>query len=287
MANKGIFIVGAAAAALFAMTRKKKGDAKKYNGKNDVGPNLTKQQEECFEDGADHVRIMPTGDEFCWWGDGRQTPAESYAKGVTVPTYKSAASAVEALESPEPTPGAFYQIRYGDNPIEVARSALFGSRTPDSQIGEAKRRAIYEYVLRIDCSPWNQTFYGKPIENLRDDHRNLIQEYANLGVSYNPFYSNNRARLISGLRPTSESGRSFAFIWLPEIDRAAFERDMTVTVEGQNWPDTEAGIGHSKLDPPAVVLDMGDANENRVGQEIEVGCPLPEGDFRKKLIKEE
>lgn len=279
MANKGIIIAGAAALAYMAFGTKKK---KKVSDSGEK--NLTKSQEECFEDGADHVRIMPDGEEFCWWPDGRQAYAGEFQRGVTVPEYQSAITAIEALESPEPALESFYQIRYGDNPIEVARHALFGSRSPVDT--EQKRNAVYEYVLRVDCSPWNQAFYGRPIEDLREDHRSLIEEFARLGVSYNPVYSNNRARLLSGLRPTSQGGRSFAFIWLPAIDRAAFAQDMTVTVEGQNWPDTVAGMGHSKLDPPAVVLDMGDANENRAGQEIEVGCPLPEGDFRKKLVKE-
>jgi len=279
VANKGILIAGAAALAYMAFGTKKK--KKEASGDGESKP--TAKQEACFEEGADHVRIMPDGEEFCWWPDGRQVYANDFRKGATIPTYQSAVAAVEALESPEPAIESLYQIRYGDNPIEVARAALFGSRAPVNDA--AKMQAIYEYILRIDCSPWNQAFYCKRLEDLRDDHREIINQYARMGVSFNPLYANNRARLLSGLSPTSKGGRSFAFIWLPAIDREAFARDLTVTVEGQNWPDTEAGMGHSKLDPPGVVLDMGDANDDRRDEEIEVGCELPEGDFRKKLIK--
>lgn len=277
MANKGILLAGAAALAWMALGSKKK----KKSGKGEDG--LTDLERACFEDGADHVRTMPDGEEFCWWADGRQAFGGDYKKGATVPSHQSAVTAVQALESPEPAIESLYQIRYGDNPIEIARAALFGSRAAVTD--PAKLQAIYEYILRIDCSPWNQAFYGRPLDDLRDDHRGLINDYARLGVSFNPVYSNNRARLLSGLSPTSAGGRNFGFIWLPAIDREAFAQDLTVTVEGQNWPDTEAGIGHSKLDPPAVILAMGDANDARSGEEIEVGCALPEGDFRKKLIK--
>jgi hypothetical protein len=282
VANKGILIAGAAALAYMAFGTKKKKKSS-GNGSGNGAGELTDEQEACFEDGADHVRVMPDGEQFCWWPDGRQAYAGDFRKGATVPVYQSAVTAAEALESPEPAVESLYQIRYGDNPIEVARAALFGSRAPVND--PAKQQAIYEYILRIDCSPWNQAFYGRELEDLREDHRGLINQYARMGVSYNPIYANNRARLLSGLAPTSKGGRNFAFIWLPAIDPEAFAQDLTVTVEGQNWPDTEAGMGHSKLDPPGVILDMGDANSDRLGQEIEVGCELPEGDFRKKLIK--
>jgi hypothetical protein len=172
-----------------------------------------------------------------------------------------------------PSPGRLYQVRLGDNLLDIAAEALFGSR--ETRESPADRQAIIELSIRIDCAPWNQALYGRPGSDLTGGHYALESDLTHLGVSFNPIYSDNRERMLDGEKPTSEAGHDFAFIWIPMIDLYLFDENRTVSVQGMLHEDG----GHNMIDPPIEVLDLGFAKV----ASLDVGCNLPEGDFRRTL----
>lgn len=174
--------------------------------------------------------------------------------------------------------GMLYQIKQGDTPLEICREALFGSR--DSVTDAAMRQAAKDLLVRIDCGPWNQALYGVSLEKLKEGHANIDSYFTQRGVSFNPIYKNNRERILNGLRPTSGSGGSFALIWIPMINLDRFDMEGVITTEGMYYEDTPNGMGGSMIDPPEEILDL----EFDEVSANEVGCDLPEGDFRRSVV---
>lgn len=178
--------------------------------------------------------------------------------------------------------GMLYQIRLGDTPLEVCREALFGSRAAVSN--PVMRQAAKDLLVRIDCGPWNQAAYGVPLDNLKEGHANIIHEYfTTKGVSYDPIYSNNAGRILNGQKVTSSPGGDFALIWIPMIDIDRLDTEGIVTTEGVYHPDTIHGMGESAIDPPPEIKNLGFEEVSST----EVGCELPEGDFRTQLVADE
>jgi hypothetical protein len=185
------------------------------------------------------------------------------------------------LESPDGKArlGGMYLIKQGDLPLAVMREALFGNRNPVSD--PVKRRAAIDLLERTECSPWNQANYARGPDALQPNHATLVkQRYVQKGISFNPIYSNNRARMMLGDQPTSAPGKYFAYIWIPNIDIDRFDQTGEITLEGMNWPDNFRGTGHSMIDPPIEIVDIGfDEITNSA-----VGCQFPEGDFRRFVV---
>ena len=174
--------------------------------------------------------------------------------------------------------GMLYQIRPGDTPLGVCCEALFGSRKPPVTPGAYQ--ACKELLIRMDCGPWNQANYAVPIEELKDDHESIGAYFTQKGVSFHPIYQDNLQRILDGEQPSAEPGHSYALAWIPMINPVRFDDDMTVTTEGMFHPDTDDGRGGSMIDPPQEILDLGFAAVS--GEEV--GCDLPEGDFRRQVI---
>lgn len=175
--------------------------------------------------------------------------------------------------------GRLYAIKDGDTPLEVMREALFGSR---AMVSDAwKRQAVVDLLERTECSPWNEANYSRGPEDLRPAHAALVKSrYSQRGISFAPVYSNNRARMMIGKQPTSEPGKYFGYIWIPNIDIDHFDQTGEVTLLGMNWPDNEYGSGHSMIDPPWKIVRIGFADITR----STVGCEFPEGDFRRFVV---
>lgn len=182
---------------------------------------------------------------------------------------------IEEWEHPEgmATLGRLYQIRLGDNLLDVAAEALFGSR--DTREDATERQAVIDLSIRIDCAPWNQALYGKPQSELKGGHFGIKNKWTDLGISFNPVYSDNRERMLDGEKPTARPGKSFAFIWIPMIDMYLFDEQKVVSVQGM----AHENGGHSLIDPPIEVLELG---FDKIAA-FEVGCNFPEGDFRRTL----
>jgi len=174
--------------------------------------------------------------------------------------------------------GALYQIKPGDTPLEVCREALFGSRAPVTE--PALRQAAMDLLVRIDCGPWNQAVNGVDFSHLSPGHAQIDGYWTQRGVSFNPIYSNNLERMRDLMPPTSAPGKHFALIWIPMINLDKFDLEGIVTTEGMYHPDTEEGQGPSMIDPPVEITNLGFEQVSN----LEVGCDLPEGDFRKTVI---
>lgn len=172
--------------------------------------------------------------------------------------------------------GMLYQVREGDSPIDVCLEALFGSR--DVQADQAMLAAAEELLVRINCGPWNQANYGVNLQSV-DEYGSY---FAHKGVSFTPIYSDNFDRIHNGESPTSTPGDSFPLVWIPMINMDKFDKDGVITTEGMYYPDTADGRGGSMIDPPEEILSLG--FEEISSQEV--GCDLPEGDFRKTIIHE-
>jgi len=155
-------------------------------------------------------------------------------------------------------PGVLYQVRPGDSILEISRLALYGTRDPSAIQDPRQRSAIMDYAVRIECSPWNQSLYGKPLNELRTGgHIAMDRQFTTLGISFDPVYSDNLERILEMQAPTADEGRHLPLIWLPFIDMERLDNEGVVTLEGMNWPDTEEGRGHSMIDPPAEILKLG------------------------------
>jgi len=174
--------------------------------------------------------------------------------------------------------GNLYLIKPGDTPLEICREALFGSREPVTD--PVRRQAAIELLIRIDCGPWNQACYGVPLAKLGPGHANVDRYFTQKGVSWDPIYSDNLARILNGLKPTSEPGGYFALIWIPMIDIDRFDLEGIISTEGMNYPDTESGLGYNMIDPPPEILNLG----FEMVSAQQVGCELPEGDFRQVIV---
>lgn len=174
--------------------------------------------------------------------------------------------------------GRFYQIKAGDYPFAICKEALFGHR--GSIQDPVLHKAVIDLHILIDCGPWNQTLYKVAPSRLDTKHYALDRGYTNGAISFNPYYKDNRHRIMNGLKPSADPGGNFAYIWIPMIDLDIFEQTGIVTVKGMNYPDSEEhGMGHSMIDPPPEILKLGFASIASQN----VGCELPDGDFRKTL----
>lgn len=174
--------------------------------------------------------------------------------------------------------GMMYLIKPGDTPLEVAREALFGTRAPTAD--PVKRRQAMELLVRIDCSPFNQAVYGRPLSELKQGHANIDAYWTQKGVSFDPVYTDNFELIMNGNAPSAAPGNAYAFIWIPMIDVDRFDTEGIVTTEGMYHPDTAEGMGGSMIDPPIEIIGLG-LNDAQTGV---VGCNLPEGDFRKTIV---
>ena len=174
--------------------------------------------------------------------------------------------------------GRLYQIKIGDSPLEICREALFGSREPVVDAG--MRQAAMDLLVRIDCGPWNQALYGVELNKLTPGHAEIDGYWTQRGVSFDPIYQDNFARMSEGLGASGAGGGQFALIWIPMINLDKYDMEGVVSTEGMHYPDTADGIGGSMIDPPKEITDLGfDSVEERT-----VGCDLPEGDFRKTIV---
>lgn len=173
--------------------------------------------------------------------------------------------------------GSLYQIKKGDTLLKIAREALYGTRAtiqdPD------KRDAVVALSILIDCAPWNQAVAGRSAKFLKPGHAAISRGSA-LGISFDPIYTDNRLRMMNGMAPSGASGNSYAYIWIPMINLDLLDSEGIVTTKDMDWPDTEEeGRGHSMIDPPNEILSLG---FDDVAHK-EVGCNLPDGDFRRVI----
>jgi len=263
MASKqGTLLLLAGAGALLLMSGKKKKGRKVAEPKGDAAEAPDEHQ----DDLDDEDEIFESDE------DETPSPAE--------PEDHSAAAVLARNMDPDGRAqlGMLYQIKKGDTPLEICREALFGSRDPVT--GPGLRQATKDLLVRIDCGPWNQALYGLPLADLKEGHANIDSYFTQRGVSFNPVYQDNQKRILNGLRPTSEPGGNLALIWIPMIDLDRLDMEGVVTTEGMNYPDTESGLGSSMIDPPEDILDL----EFDEVSASEVGCDLPEGDFRRAVV---
>jgi hypothetical protein len=189
---------------------------------------------------------------------------------------ESYADLVAEWEDPlgHPRIGRFYQVREGDTLLTVAREALFGDRSPRREPRE--RQAVVELSIRIDCGPWNQATAGRDRDQLSPGHHAVEEGWTQLGVSFFPVHAKNRSRMTSGRAPSVGGGSSLPYIWIPQIDLDLLESRGEVSTFGQDYDDDGRGA-YSMIDPPPWVIDLG---FDDVQGDIEVGCNLPEGDYR-------
>lgn len=175
--------------------------------------------------------------------------------------------------------GHLYAVQPDDAPLAVMREALFGSREPVTELW--KRQAAIDLLERVECGPWNQANYAVSPEALHPQHAALVKKrYSQRGIAFRPIYSNNRARMMLGQQPTSEPGQYYPYIWIPMIDIDYLDQSGEVTLKDMNWPDNIRGRGHSMIDPPFEIIDIGfDEITNSA-----VGCELPDGDFRRFVV---
>jgi len=173
--------------------------------------------------------------------------------------------------------GRFYQVRQGDTILDVAREALFGSREPRVEAWE--RQAVIDLSIRIDCGPFNQSTNGRRKDLLKPGHYAVENGWSQKGVAFLPIFPDNRARLSQGKPPSGGNGNSFPYIWVPAINPQEWSEEGQVTTFGMNWDDDGNG-GYSMIDPPPWVIDLGFDEDVEEG---EVGCNLPEGDFRRMI----
>jgi hypothetical protein len=177
----------------------------------------------------------------------------------------------------QPRIGRFYQVKNGDTLLTISREALFGNREPRREPRE--RQAVVELSIRIDCSPWNQATAGRARDEISSGHYAVEEGWTPLGVAFFPVHADNRTRMSKGVGPSVGGGKSLPYIWIPQIDLDALEQRGEVTTFGQNWDDDGKG-SYSMIDPPPWVIDLG--FDDVVG-DMEVGCNLPEGDYRSVI----
>lgn len=220
-------------------------------------------------------------------------PQNGAAQDMDVEDSDESEAKSEPKAQPEPAPAGFskyvdpagrarlgmmYLIKPGDTPLEVAREALFGTRAPTAD--PVKRRQAMELLVRMDCSPYNQAIYGRPLSELKQGHANIDSYWTQKGVSFDPIYTDNYEMIMNGNAPSAAPGNSYAFIWIPMIDVDRFDTEGIVTTEGMYHPDTAQDMGGSMIDPPVEIISLG-LNDAQTGV---VGCNLPEGDFRKTIV---
>lgn len=173
--------------------------------------------------------------------------------------------------------GSLYQIKKGDTLLKIAREALYGTRATIQD--PEKRDAVVALSILIDCGPWNQAVAGRSAKFLKPGHA-AINRGSALGISFDPIYADNRLRMLSGMAPSGASGNAYAYIWIPMINLDLLDTEGMVTTKDMDWPDTEEhGRGHSMIDPPREILSLGFDDLKYT----EVGCNLPDGDFRRVI----
>lgn len=252
MAKNNLALLGAAgAAALLLMASKKKSS----KGGDASLPSVDDNRKEVLPDSAEEVE---------------EEPPPASGGHVYEGLFDSWSSGKRAVM------GKLYQVRPGDNLLEVSREVLFGSRK--QRVEGIERQMVIDYSIRIDCSPWNQTVYGRGADKLKPGHYAVENGWSQKGVCFMPIFANNAERLRKGMMPSTGKGKSYPLIWLPMVNLDVLDRDQIVTVEGMNHPDDGRGE-YSMIDPPPWVIDLGFSGE----VDDITGCELPEGDFRKRL----
>jgi len=269
-----LLVAGGAALLLLATNKKKKkatsaaskpeASSPSTNGGAKAPQNMDDEEEEVFETQEEVFETQE--DKF----EASEEDREEVSDEPVILQYINPAGKAEL--------GKMYQIKPGDTPLEICREALFGSREPVTDA--VRRKAAMDMLVRIDCSPFNQAVYGRPLDELKQGHANIGSYWTQKGVSFNPIYSDNLNRMMDGLPPSAAQGNSFAFIWIPMINIDRFDLDGVVTTEGMYHPDTPDGMGGSMIDPPAEIINLG-LDDAQTGV---VGCDLPEGDFRKTIV---
>lgn len=209
------------------------------------------EEDDLFEEIGEHEDLPPEG-------GGHLTPAQ----------------VILALEHPDKKAhlGGLYQIRLGDNLVMVAREALYGTR--EQLVDPHKRAAVLELAALIDCSRWNQMLYGADPSILNHQHPAIESGWSQVGISFNPIYTDNRTRMLAGKPPSGAAGNKFAFIYIPRINLDLLDMDGTVTTQGMNYPDRESGMGHNMIDPPIEILNLDTVD---VVERDSYGCAIPEG----------
>lgn len=256
MAKSGIILLGAAAVLLLASSKKKRS----INNKKAID----KDQEEIIDNDLE----APT-----------EKIEENPSKAIKEEQNKINNFLMNFENNVKATQGKMYQIKAGDTPLDVASEALFGDR--EELNDPYKVDHILDFLERMECSPWNQFNYGVSPDLLDEDHASYVSErYIQKGISFDPIYSDNRSRMNAKLSPTNNPGKNFAYIYIPKINDRKLLEENIVSLEGMNWPDTIDGIGHSMIDPPKEILDLGLDSNNPPSK---VGCIFPEGDFQRTL----
>ena len=273
MAGKETILLLAGAGALFLVAGKKKKRKKTVNGT--AKPETKAETKQPETEGED----LDREEDGVFETEEEDEDDDDEEKQTGEPP-RSPAALLEKYIDPEGRArlGGLYQIKPGDTPLDICREALFGSREPTAD--PRKRQAAIELLIRVDCGPWNQANYAVPLSELTEGHANVDAYFTQKGISYNPIYSNNHERILNGLKPTAEPDGFWALVWIPMIDMDKFDLEGIVTTEGMNWPDTEEERGHSMIDPPRSILDLGFDEVSGT----EVGCQLPEGDYRQTIV---
>ena len=273
MNSKGALLLLAGTGALLLLSGRKKGK-RRSRPKPAAAPTVARDE---GADDLDEDEIFKTSEEEV---EGVEEKVESEPEPVQEYDDDSAAAVLARHMDPEGRAqlGMLYQIRPGDTPLEICREALFGSR--DAVLDAAMWQAAKDLLVRIDCGPWNQALSGIPLSELNEGHAEIDSYFTQRGVSFDPIYQDNMERILNGLRPTAARGYKFALIWIPMINPDHLDLQGVVTTEGMYHPDTQEGMGGSMIDPPQEILDL---EFEEVSAE-EVGCDLPEGDYRRMVV---
>lgn len=264
--QQGKIFLLAGAGALLMMSGKKK----RNRSKSKV--DIPQEEEDNLDDDAEVIFDVDDDDldEEEGESEGDEDVAPPAPEGFDVSKYLDPHGRAQL--------GRLYQIKIGDSPLAICREALFGSREPVVDAG--MRQAAMDLLVRIDCGPWNQALYGVELTKLTPGHAQIDGYWTQRGVSFDPIYQDNLARLSEGLGASGASGGHFALIMIPMINLDKYDMEGVVSTEGMHYPDTEDGIGGSMIDPPKEITDLGfESVEERT-----VGCDLPEGDFRKTIV---
>ena len=271
MNSKAALLLLAGTGALLLLSGRKKG-ARRRRPKPATAPTVARDD---GEDDLDEDEIFKTSED-----DEVEDVGGAEPEPVQEPDDDSAAAVLARHMDPDGRAqlGMLYQIKPGDTPLDICREALFGSR--DVVVDAAMWQATKDLLVRIDCGPWNQALSGIPLSELNEGHAEIDSYFTQRGVSFDPIYQDNMERILNGLRPTAARGYKFALIWIPMINPDHLDLQGVVTTEGMYHPDTQEGMGGSMIDPPQEILDL---EFEEVSAE-EVGCDLPEGDYRRMVV---
>lgn len=226
----GLALLAGGAAVLLLSSKKSGGKRAPSSSK---GENLDNEEEEVFET-AD-----PESNEIV--DEGPKGVAEIPAISKYIPT------------DGRPRLGSFYQVKELDTPQSVAKEALFGSADIDDS--PEVNQAVHDLIIRMNCSYWNQSAYA-------------VDAGSGYGeIVFDRIYQNNLKRMLSGGRPTAESGSSYPGVWIPMINIEILEEHGVVTCEGVYHND-----GTSMIEPPKEITEI---PFDLISQNVEP-CNLPE-----------